>query len=170
MNPTRARGADSPARGASAATSSGAAAAARPIDNGWVVIESPIELSVFERGRLRGTTRAGRVTLPPGAHELDLVNEALGVRQASSVRVTANQSTRMSVTLPMGSLSINALPWANVSVDGSPVGTTPLANLSVPVGSHQIVWKHPTLGERRQTVIVKANAPARFGVDMNRQP
>ena len=53
-------------------------------------------------------------------------------------------------------------------IDGRPVGTTPLANLSLPIGSHEIVWKHPQLGERRQTVTVTASMPARIGVDFSR--
>ena len=50
------------------------------------------------------------------------------------------------VSVPNGSLSINALPWADVWIDGRSVGTTPLGNLSVPVGIHEIVWRHPELG------------------------
>jgi hypothetical protein len=60
------------------------------------------------------------------------------------------------------------LPWADVSVDGQSVGTTPLANLVVPIGSHEVVWLHPQLGERRQTVAVTAQAPARVGVDFTK--
>jgi serine/threonine-protein kinase len=64
-------------------------------------------------------------------------------------------------------LSVNALPWAEVEIDGQPVGTTPLANLSLPIGSHEIVWKHPERGERRRTVAITASSPARIGVDFS---
>ena len=64
-----------------------------------------------------------------------------------------------------GSLSINARPWADVWIDGHPAGTTPLANIKVPVGSHQVLWRHPQLGERRQAVQVTADSPARVGMD-----
>ena len=70
--------------------------------------------------------------------------------------------------MPTGYLSLNALPWAEVWVDGNAVGTTPLANLSLPIGSHEVLWRHPTLGDRRQLVIVKAKTPARAGVDFTR--
>jgi serine/threonine-protein kinase len=72
------------------------------------------------------------------------------------------------VTIPNGSLSISALPWAEVLVDRRPVGTTPLGNLSVPVGTHEIVWRHPQLGERTRTVTVPARTPVRVGVDFSR--
>ena len=71
-----------------------------------------------------------------------------------------------SVTIPNGSLSLNALPWANVTLDGKALtGTTPFANLDVPLGPHEIVWNHPQLGERRETVIVTAKAPVRRVLD-----
>jgi hypothetical protein len=48
-----------------------------------------------------------------------------------------------------------------VWIDNRPVGDTPLANLDIAIGEHQIVFRHPQLGERRQNVIVRADAPAR---------
>jgi serine/threonine-protein kinase len=72
------------------------------------------------------------------------------------------------VALPKGTLSINALPWADVTLDGQPMGQTPLGNLSVTIGNHEVVWKHPQLGERRQTVKVTAGAPVRAGMDLTK--
>jgi hypothetical protein len=135
---------------------------------GWAAFESPVDLGIMENGRLIGTTRASRLALSPGVHDLDLVSDALNVRQTTTVSISAGRTTRTSVALPLGTVSINALPWAEVWVSGEPVGMTPLANLAVPVGPHEIVWKHPTLGERRQTVIVKARTPVRVGVDFNK--
>lgn len=135
---------------------------------GWASFDSSVDLQVMENGRMIGTTRASRLALSPGVHELDLVSDALNVRQASTVSIVPGRNTRTIVTLPMGSLSVNALPWAEVWVNGEPVGMTPLANLSVTVGSHEIVWRHPTLGERRQVVLIKAQTPVRVGVDFNK--
>jgi hypothetical protein len=129
------------------------------------VFDAPIDLQIFDGGRLRGTSKDGRVVLPTGSRELTLVNDAYEVRQAVSMSVASGQTSRLTVTLPSGSLSVNALPWADIWIDGHPVGTTPLANLAVPVGTHEVVWKHPTRGERRQEVVVKARTPIRIGVD-----
>ena len=49
----------------------------------------------------------------------------------------------------------------------SNVGTTPLANIVVPIGDHEVVWRHPEFGERRQTVRVTAGTPARIGMDFS---
>lgn len=134
---------------------------------GWVSFDAPINLRVLERGRQRGTS-AARLALAPGGHELELVSDTYEFRQTVSVTVASGRSNRVAVAMPTGTLSINALPWADVWVDGAPVGTTPLANLSVSVGSHEVVLRHPTLGERQQTVLVKAKTPARVGVNLNR--
>jgi len=78
------------------------------------------------------------------------------------------QANRLSVTIPPGRLSVNAQPWAEISLDGQAKGDTPLANLNVSVGEHEIVFRHPELGERRQTVIVRADQPARASVSFEK--
>jgi hypothetical protein len=135
---------------------------------GWLSFDAPIDLRILEGGRSRGTTRGARVSLSEGTHDLELVNDSYEVRQFVSARVQSGRASRVIVPLPSGVLSLNALPWADVWIDGTPMGTTPLANLSVPVGPHTVVFRHPTLGERTQNVVVKARTPARYGVDLNK--
>jgi serine/threonine-protein kinase len=84
------------------------------------------------------------------------------------MEIQAGRTTTVNVPVPNGSLSINALPWAEILIDGKPVGTTPLGNLSVPIGTHEIVWRHPQLGERTRTVTVPARTPVRLGMDLSR--
>jgi hypothetical protein len=132
---------------------------------GWVAIDAPIELQIFEDNVLLGTTSADRLMLTTGRHELELVNTALEYRTSMPVQVAAGRTTTTRVEVPNGSVSINALPWANVWVDGKAVGTTPLGNLSLPIGTHEVVWRHPELGERRRTVSVTASSPLRIGMD-----
>ena len=48
------------------------------------------------------------------------------------------------------------------------VGQTPLANLSLTLGTHEIVFRHPDLGERKQTIVVTAKGPNRIAVDLTR--
>ena len=102
----------------------------------------------------------------PGRHELELASATLDFRTRMSVYITPGQTAGLAVEVPHGSASINAMPWANVFLDGKPVGLTPLANLNVPIGSHEIVWQHPTLGERKRVVQVTAKTPVRVGMDL----
>jgi hypothetical protein len=140
----------------------GAASAA-----GWVVIQAPIELQILEGGQLLGATSADQMMLPAGTHDLELVSQAFEFRTTIQTRITPGGTTTEVVDMPNGSLSINALPWADVYIDGEYAGTTPLGNVAVAIGSHDVVWRHPELGERRGTVSVPANTPARIGVDFS---
>jgi hypothetical protein len=135
---------------------------------GWLAISSPMELQLFDGEALVGTSRNARLLMPAGRRRLVARNETLGYERAFSVDVAAGQTTRVTLPVPDGTLSINALPWAEVWLDGRRVGETPIANLAVPLGSHEIVFRHPRFGERRQTVLVTAAAPARIGVDLRR--
>jgi hypothetical protein len=135
---------------------------ARP-NFGGVRLKSPFEVKVFEGNQALGSS-SGPITLSPGVHQLDLVNNELEYRGHQTVTVKAGQVVVVTTTLPEGLLSINAQPWANVSIDRKDVGETPLANVKVTLGEHELVFRHPTLGERRQTVVVKAGAPTRVSV------
>jgi hypothetical protein len=132
---------------------------------GWVTLKAPIALDVLEDGQIVGTTTASRLMLPAGAHRLELRNTAFEVGTTLPVQIVAGQTASLTVPLPNGSLSINALPWANVSIDGKDVGSTPLANLSLTVGTHEVIWRNPQLGERRRSVDVTAHSPVHIGMD-----
>ena len=138
------------------------------ITPGWLALSAPITLQLRQGGRLIGTTETERLMLPSGEHEIELVNEALGYRTSRKIAVVAGQTTSVRVEVPSGSLSINALPWAEVWVGGERIGETPIANLSRTIGSYEVVFRHPQLGERRENVVVTLQQPARLGVDMRR--
>jgi hypothetical protein len=69
---------------------------------------------------------------------------------------------------PRVPVSINARPWAEVELDGVAIGQTPMANLSLTVGSHELLFRHPQLGEKRQRIIVAAKGSNRFAMDLTR--
>jgi hypothetical protein len=135
---------------------------------GWVAIQVPVELQVREGGSLVGTTSADRIMLPAGHHVLELSNASVGFHTTVAIDVRAGKTVTPSVSIPNGSLSINAAPWANVWIDGQAFGTTPLANVQVPIGTHEIVFRNPQLGERRQTVVVGTKGPVRLGMDFKK--
>lgn len=123
---------------------------------GGITVTSPIELQVFKDGALLGTT-GGPIAVSEGALNLLFVNETLGFRTQQTVSVKSGQMTSVKIGVPNGRISINAVPWAEVTIDGNAAGETPIANLALPIGTHEIVFKHPQLGEKRQTVTVKAD-------------
>jgi PEGA domain-containing protein len=138
----------------------------QPVQTGFVTFRSPLTMRVSEGGRALGVT-SGKLALAAGRHDLELASTTLDYRTRMTVYITPGQTASVSVDVPQGSVSINAIPWANVWLDGRPLGITPLANLKVAIGSHEIVWRHPTLGERKRTVQVTARAPVRVGMDFS---
>ena len=52
---------------------------------------------------------------------------------------------------------------------GDRVGETPIGNVSVPIGPHEIVFRHPELGELRHAATVTMNGPARVSVDLRKK-
>jgi serine/threonine-protein kinase len=142
-------------KGETPAPESAAPVAAGPRFGG-LTVTSPLELQVFTGGKLVGST-SGPIALNEGPHSLEFVNETLGFRLQQSVNVKNGQMTSVKIAAPNGRISINAVPWAEVTIDGVTAGDTPLANLSLPIGTHEIVFKHPQLGERKQTVVVKVD-------------
>jgi hypothetical protein len=137
--------------------------------SGWISISAPAELQVLESDRLLGTSRTDRIMVAAGRHEIEIVNEALGFRTTQSIQVAPGQVARIKPDWPTGTIAINATPWANVTLDGKDLGETPVGNTTVPIGTHEVVFKHPQLGEQRFTTTVTANTPARLSVDMRKK-
>jgi hypothetical protein len=133
---------------------------------GWIALEAPIELQVFEEGRLLGTSAADRISVRAGRRELEIVNEAIGYRASRTVQVAAGRVATVAVELPSGTLHLNALPWAEVWIDGKRIGETPLGNVTVPAGPHEVIFRHPQLGEKRQALTVRVDRPANVSVDL----
>jgi hypothetical protein len=133
---------------------------------GWIMLRAPFPVQVLEAGRVIGTSEIERIMLSPGTHELDFVADALGFRQSSEVRIQAGRGAPVSLTIPRVAMNINALPWAEVFVDGVKIGDTPLANVMQTIGEHEIVFRHPQFGEKRQVARLTTRDSLRISVDM----
>jgi hypothetical protein len=134
--------------------------------SGWISIAAPTDVQVYENQRLLGSSRSDRIMVSVGRHELEISNEALGYRATRAVEVEPGKVSNVKLEWPKGTLALNALPWAEVWVDGERIGETPIGSVSVPVGSHEIVFRHPELGERKSSVNVAVGVPAKVSVDL----
>jgi hypothetical protein len=141
------------------------AAANGPV-SGWLTVKSPFTVEIYEQGRLLGNTDTDRIMLASGRHELELVNTALAFRASRVVQVAPGKVATLPIELPKGVINVNATPWAEVWIDGQRVGETPIGNLSIAIGQHEVLFKHPQLGEKRQAVSVTLAAPVRLSIDM----
>jgi hypothetical protein len=132
---------------------------------GWMSFTAPFDLQVFEGKDLIGSS-GGKVMVAAGHHDVRLVNEGLQYSETRAVDVTAGKVAAIQIDPPHTTLNVNARPWADVSIDGTEVGQTPLGNVSVTIGTHVVVFRHPQLGEQRRTITATAKGPNRISADL----
>jgi hypothetical protein len=144
-----------------------------PVDKsmlaGSVAVTTPVPMQVLLKGRVVATTEAESFMLPVGTQELEFVNRNVGYQVRRTVTVQAGKTTTLRLDPPSGTVNINAVPWAEVWMDGQRIGETPLGNLQAPIGSRELVFRHPDLGERRATVLVTLKEPARISMDLRKK-
>jgi hypothetical protein len=134
--------------------------------SGWLSVKAPVSIDIREGGRLIGTSDSDKIMLAAGRHELQLVNETLGYTSKRIVQVPAGRIFSLPVEMPQGVINLNATPWAEVWIDGRRIGETPIGNLPIAIGPHEVVFRNPQLGEKHQAVSVTLSAPVRLSVDM----
>ena len=135
---------------------------------GWLAIAAPFDVEVVEHDDVIGSGGTSKIMLAAGRHEITLLNRSLGYQEARKVDVTAGKTMSIKIDPPKVNISVNARPWADVSLDGASLGQTPISNVQVAVGTHEMVFRHPQLGERRQSVTVTAKGPNRIAADLTK--
>jgi hypothetical protein len=135
---------------------------------GWLAIASPFDVEVLERDDVIGSGGTSKIMLAAGRHDITLINRTLGYQEARKIDVSAGKTMSIKVDPPKVNLSVNARPWADVSLDGASLGQTPISNLLVAIGTHEMVFRHPQLGERRQSVTVTVKGPNRIAADLTK--
>lgn len=135
---------------------------------GWVSVTSPFPVDLVERGEVVGTSGTAKIMLAAGKHDIVVRNEAVGYEAPRVLDVAPGRVAVLRVTPPDGRLNINARPWADVLIDGVPAGQTPLANVALGLGPHQITFRHPELGERTEHVVVSAKGVSRVAVNLEK--
>jgi hypothetical protein len=134
-----------------------------PLYSGFVAISIPFVVNVSEAGKALGTSE-NAIILSPGRHTLRLVNKELEYSATETLEIRAGETTRVDLD-PKARANINAVPWAEVWIDGQKEGETPLANVSIRLGVRDIVFKNPQFPERKQTITITGGAPATISVD-----
>ena len=134
------------------------------IFSGFVTVYSPFDVTVSENGKVLRADDRHQIMLPAGTHELRLVNRALGYEAVRKVDVKPGDATNLQITPDPSALTVTASDAAEVWLDGTRLGDTPMNGMAVPMGAHEIVVKRSAGGERRFNVTIGAK-PFTLNVD-----
>jgi PEGA domain len=137
-----------------------------PVFSGFVEIAAPFVVEVAEGGKVIGTSDT-QIILGPGRHTLHLQNKDLAYSATQAVDIEPGETARIPID-PRGNANINAVPWAEVFIDGQKAGDTPLANVAIRLGLREIVFKNPNFPERKIATTIKAGEPATITVDFTK--
>jgi hypothetical protein len=133
---------------------------------GLLKVFAPFDLQITENGHPLRLDDQNELMMPSGRHELQIENRALGYRQVSRVDVEPGATASLSVVPPPSALSVTSTLPATVAVDGEAAGETPLADVPIKLGTHEIVVRSAS-GERRFTTTVTV-MPVHIDVDFSK--
>ncbi len=122
-------------------------------DHGYLHIACTPWAAVYMNGDSIGVTPiADSLKLPVGEH-LVLLRNAQFPDFSTTVQIKPGRQERLDISLwsTVGKLNLNISPWAEVFVDGSYKDTVPPQRQPIVVapGKHELLLKHPALGEWR---------------------
>jgi hypothetical protein len=120
---------------------------------GDLAINAAVPVDIYRGEEHLGSTPT-TLQLPAGPQTLEYRYQ--GLRQLLTHTVVAQQTTTTTIQFLI-KVQINARPWAQVFVDGArmtPIGQTPLGDVSVPIGS-TLVFQNPGYPDKRYRVTAK---------------
>jgi hypothetical protein len=124
------------------------------IFSGFVTVFAPFDVTISEGGRVFRADDHQQIMLAPGAHELRVSNRSLGYDAVRRIVVKPGETTSLQLTPDPSTLTVTASAPAEVWVDGTRVGDTPLTAAPIPLGIHELVVKRAGGGEKRFTVTI----------------
>ena len=124
------------------------------IFSGWLAVYAPFEIVISESNRVLRPDERGQILLPPGLHDLRVSNRTLGYEAMRNVEVKPGATTNLRVTPEPSKLTVTSPEPAEVWIDGTKVGDTPLNSAPVPLGTHDVLVKRAGGAERRYTITV----------------
>ncbi|MRG91794.1 PEGA domain-containing protein [Polyangium spumosum] len=126
------------------------------------VAEKPIKIALQEPGKSSGGDAVASGSASGSASETGSTTGSTGSTGSTSsgTSSTASTSTGGEKAPPPatgnGTININSIPVSKVVLDGRPLGSTPKVGVSVPAGTHTVIFIHPEKGKKSVSVTVKA--------------
>jgi len=118
-------------------------------------------------GSPMGVTPLSAMELDAGPHLLTVANPGYVGWIRHPVEVEAGETYRVNLSFKKsGALRVLVTPWADIEIDGQGVGQTPLGELQVTPGQHEVVLRHPVLGTQTRTIDIVEGGSTRLEVDL----
>lgn len=134
---------------------------------GWLQVSSPIELTVVDGRKTVQLDASNRVLLKPGAHTIRLENAALGIAETRQVTIEPGGTAKVTVAPQESTLTVLGSSGAEVFVDGTKAGETPLIDFKVRLGPHDVMVVERGGATRHASVTVTAK-PAMLEIFFDR--
>lgn len=138
------------------------------IFSGFLTVRAPFDVVLSEGSRALTLDDRGQVMLPPGPHQVRVVNKALAYDAVHQVELKPGEATNLTITPAPSSLTLTSSEPVAVWLDGERIGETPLNGVPVRIGTHDLLVRRAAGGERKLTIIVTAN-PFALHIDFTRQ-
>lgn len=122
---------------------------------GFLSVEANVPAQVLVDDNRLGHTPIVRARLSAGSHRLKVENKELGLVRVERFTVSPGEETLSKVRFGKGNLNVKASPWADVWLDGTKLGQTPLAGKEVWEGPHTLRLVGPS-GEKTLRVDIRA--------------
>jgi hypothetical protein len=137
------------------------------IFSGWVHVSAPFEVVITQAGRRLLLDDRNQVMLPPGVHQLTLVNEALGFTAERQVAITPGGTTQLLIGENNTALMVTSTEPSEVLVNGDRIGESPVEGHMLPLGTHQIVVRSLSTGAERQFTVTATSEPLAINADFS---
>jgi len=136
---------------------------------GGVTINAFPWANVYLNGKAYGTTPQTVEGLKPGTYKVGLQNPDFPLWEIK-VRISKGEVARISHGFEaFGKVIVNATPWADVYLDGTLKGQTPLTIEKVPAGKHQIKVSREGFLEYSKTFEISQGTTERFSATLKKE-
>ncbi|MHB8875021.1 MAG: PEGA domain-containing protein [Myxococcaceae bacterium] len=102
-----------------------------------LTVQSSPSTEVLVDGKKRGRTPL-ELTVAPGAHRIELRDPAAGLRRTVKVKLASGERHTESWSPQKGTLTVEVVPFGDISVDGKSLGVVSYKSVEVWEGTHAV--------------------------------
>ncbi len=126
------------------------------LEVGSLKISAALAGTISIDGTPRGKAPISKLILPAGKHRIEFTNTAFGVTLIRKVVIEPGEISRIHFAPKKGMLSVNAQPWARVSIGKTISAVETPAQLELYEGTYSVLFICPNGKPVRVRAVVKA--------------